>query len=430
MWQPRQARRGRPAEYHRRVGVHHRGADFAGKSRQGARVDCRGAAGPREPARVHQAAAHDCQRTRIDGDAGGLKDLGERAALRQHDGGAVAAQPGREQRELAIGAVAAGRGVQIEDKRALAACRHRRRPAASSATAQAPRRAQLQLDLDRRGRRIREAVWVQDVGEQLEPVDQARPGAREVRRRVHSDDPLRAAGREAIGLRDRLQARELEPDLIVTQALCPVCAVGYDDVLSVAKTLDPVPEVVSLDPHTLGEVLGDVRTLAQATGAREAAVALVRSCAQRIDAVRLGVRGAARPRVAALEWFDPPYAAGHWTPQLIDYAGGEDVLGFAGEHSAERTWGEVRLAAPDVVVVMPCGFDAQLAYREAEMQRERLAAVGAGEVVAVDAAAYFSRPGPRIIDGLELLAHILHPELVPEAPAEALTVDLSTPVGL
>jgi iron complex transport system substrate-binding protein len=128
--------------------------------------------------------------------------------------------------------------------------------------------------------------------------------------------------------------------------------------------------------------------------------------------------------VAALEWLDPPYAAGHWTPQLIEYAGGEDVLGFAGEHSEERSWDDVRAAQPDVLIVMPCGFDADLAYREAEMHRDELAAVGAGEVVAVDAAAYFSRPGPRIVDGLELLAHILHPDRVTEAPGEALAVEL------
>jgi iron complex transport system substrate-binding protein len=123
---------------------------------------------------------------------------------------------------------------------------------------------------------------------------------------------------------------------------------------------------------------------------------------------------------------DPPFAAGHWTPQLIEYAGGEDVLGFPGEHSEERTWDEVRLSRPDIVIAMPCGFDAELAYREAEMHREQLASVGAGEVVAVDAAAYFSRPGPRIVDGLELLAHVLHPDLVPDAPGQALTVDVSS----
>jgi iron complex transport system substrate-binding protein len=221
---------------------------------------------------------------------------------------------------------------------------------------------------------------------------------------------------------------DLRPDLIVTQALCSVCAVSYDDVRAVAEEIDTQPLVVSLDPHTVGEVLGDARTLAQLTGVKDAAVDLVKDASARIDRVRLAVRKATRrPRVAALEWLDPPFVAGHWTPQLIEYAGGEDVLGFAGEHSEERSWEEVRATQPDVVIVMPCGFDAQIAHREAEMHRDQLAAVGAGEVVAVNAAAYFSRPGPRIVDGLELLAHILHPDLVPVTgiPAhEALTVEL------
>ena len=219
---------------------------------------------------------------------------------------------------------------------------------------------------------------------------------------------------------------DLAPDLIVTQALCSVCAVSFDDVRSLAEEIDSQPMVVSLDPHTVGEVLGDARTLAQATDRKEAAVELVAQAAARIDRIRLATRNARRIRVAALEWLDPPFAAGHWTPQLIAYAGGEDVLGFPGENSEERTWEEIAAAAPDVVIVMPCGYDAEIAHREAEMHREELTAVGAGEVVAVNAAAYFSRPGPRIIDGLELLAHILHPELVPEPdpPAQALTVDL------
>ncbi len=218
--------------------------------------------------------------------------------------------------------------------------------------------------------------------------------------------------------------RDLRPDLIITQELCSVCAVSVDDVRAVADEIESHPRVISLDPRTVGEVLGDIRTLAQATDRKDAAVELVGEASARIDKVRLAVRGARRPRVAALEWLDPPFAAGHWTPQLIDYAGGDDVLGFSGEKSEERSWDEIAASQPDVVVVMPCGYDAEIAHREAEMHRDQLAAVGAGEVVAVDAAAYFSRPGPRIIDGLELLAHILHPELVPEAPAEAFTVDI------
>ena len=220
---------------------------------------------------------------------------------------------------------------------------------------------------------------------------------------------------------------ELQPNLIITQALCKVCAVSVDDVRELAEEIDSQPIVVALDPHTLGEVLGDARTIAQATDAKDAAVDLIREAAARIDRIRLLVRGARRPRVVALEWLDPPYAAGHWTPQMISYAGGEDVLGFAGENSQEQTWDLVAATEPDVVLVMPCGYDAEIAHREAEMHRDQLAALGAGEVIAVDAASYFSRPGPRLIDGLELLAHVIHPELVPvstELAAKAITVEL------
>jgi iron complex transport system substrate-binding protein len=229
---------------------------------------------------------------------------------------------------------------------------------------------------------------------------------------------------ESIYELDTEALHDLRPDLIVTQALCSVCAVSYDDVRAVAQEIDTHPRVLSLDPHTVGEVLGDARTLAQETDCKDAAVELVRDASARIDRIRLAVRAARRPRVLALEWLDPPFVAGHWTPQLIEFAGGEDVLGFPGEHSEQRTWDEAAAVRPDIVIVMPCGYDAQIAHREAEMHRDELGSLGAGEVVAVDAASYFSRPGPRIVDGLELLAHIIHPELVPEAPAEALTVEL------
>ncbi len=231
------------------------------------------------------------------------------------------------------------------------------------------------------------------------------------------------AGQSIYELDDEL-LRDLRPDLIVTQELCSVCAVSYDDVRAVAEEIDTHPRVVSLDPHTVGEILGDFRTLAQVTDSKDAAVSLVRDASARIDRVRVAVRGLRRPRVAALEWLDPPFAAGHWVPQLIGYAGGEDVLGFAGEPSEERSWPEVEASQPDIVIVMPCGYDAEIAHREAEMHRDELAALGAGEVVAVDAAGYFSRPGPRIIDGLELLAHIIHPEKFPVPPGPAFTVQL------
>lgn len=229
---------------------------------------------------------------------------------------------------------------------------------------------------------------------------------------------------ESIYELDHEALEELRPDLIVTQALCSVCAVSYDDVRALAGELDLQPRVISLDPHTVGEVLGDFRTLAEATDRKDAAVDLVRRAANRIDQVRIRVRRARRPRVAALEWLDPPFAAGHWVPQLIEFAGGEDVLGFAGERSEEWSWEEMAAAAPDIVVAMPCGYDAHIAHREAEMHRGQLAALGAGEVVAVDASALFSRPGPRIVEGLEVLAHIIHPELFTDAPSEVLPVEL------
>ena len=217
----------------------------------------------------------------------------------------------------------------------------------------------------------------------------------------------------------------LQPDLIVTQALCAVCAVSYDDVRAVADRLDSRPQVLALDPHTLGEVLGDVRTLAQATGAKDAGVELVQDAAQRIDRVKLAVRAAQPVGVAALEWLDPVFTAGHWTPQLIEYAGGIDLLGLAGEHSEQRTWDEVRAAQPEVVIVMPCGYDAERALEEAETYADELASLGARRIVAVDAAAHFSRPGPRLVEGLEVLAHILHPDRLPEAPAR--TYELTLP---
>ncbi len=229
---------------------------------------------------------------------------------------------------------------------------------------------------------------------------------------------------EAIYELDTELLHELRPDLIVTQALCPVCAVSYDDVRAVAEQIETRPHVISLDPHTLGEVLGDVRTLAQATDQKDAGVDLIQDAAARIDRVRVAVRDRRPPRIAALEWLDPVYTAGHWTPQLIEYAGGIDVLGMAGEHSERRPWEEVAAAEPDIVIVMPCGYDAPRAREEALTYRERLATLGAGQIVAVDASAYFSRPGPRLIDGLELLASVFHPEAFGEAWADAFTIEV------
>jgi iron complex transport system substrate-binding protein len=239
---------------------------------------------------------------------------------------------------------------------------------------------------------------------------------RAVRERTAAGESIYALDEELVG--------ELEPDLIVTQALCHVCAVSVDEVQALAQSLPGPPRVISLDPTTYGETLGDIRTIAQATDSKDAALDLIARTARRADVIRLAVRGAPRPRVAALEWMDPVFVAGHWTPQLIEMAGGEDVVGFAGEPSREATWEEVAAARPEVVIVMPCGYDAARSLVEAEEFAAQLRTLGADQVVAVNASAYFSRPGPRLADGLELIAHILHPDRVPSAPAEALAVEL------
>jgi iron complex transport system substrate-binding protein len=231
---------------------------------------------------------------------------------------------------------------------------------------------------------------------------------------------------EAIYELDREALARLAPDLIVTQALCPVCAVSYDEVAELAQQLPSRPRVIALDPRTLGETRGDVRTLAEATDRRDRGVELVGDIAGRIDRVKLATRGQPRVRVAALEWLDPVYAAGHWTPQMIELAGGEDVLGQPGEPSRVVSWEQVAAARPEVVVAMPCGYNAPRALQEATTFALQLAGLGAQRIVAVDASAYFSRPGPRLIDGLELLGQILHPERFTQSPgaAQALAVEL------
>ena len=229
---------------------------------------------------------------------------------------------------------------------------------------------------------------------------------------------------EAIYDLDADRLRALEPDLIVTQELCPVCAVSYDDVRAVAETIPTHPRVVALDPHTLGESFGDVRTIAPVPASRAAALELVARQRARVDAVRVAVRGAERVPTVAVEWFDPVFVAGHWTPQIIELAGGIDVLGFAGEPSEQTTWETVAAAEPRVVVCMPCGYDAQRSHDEALAHADALRTLGAERVVAVDAAAYFSRPGPRLVDGLELMGHILHPDFVPEPAGRILDVPI------
>ena len=228
-----------------------------------------------------------------------------------------------------------------------------------------------------------------------------------------------ASGRPLYDL-DAERLAEQEPDLIVTQAVCDVCAVSYEDVVAVAATLPGRPRVLSLDPMTLGEVLADVERLGTAAGAPDRGRALRAAADRRIDAARSAVAQAPRPRVAALEWLDPPFVAGHWVPQMIELAGGHDVLGRGGERSRTASWDEIAAVAPEVVVAMPCGYDAPRSAEEARAYTGPLGDLGADRVVAVDASAYFSRPGPRLVTGIELLAHILHPDAAaPPAVANA-----------
>src|SRR6185295_4137343 len=182
---------------------------------------------------------------------------------------------------------------------------------------------------------------------------------------------------------------------------------------------------------TLGEVLADIPRLAEAAGVPEAGEALAAELGERLEAVERAVEGARRPRVVALEWLDPIYIGGHWVPQMIELAGGEDALGFAGEKSRTAAWEEVEAAAPEVVISMPCGLYAEQAAAESTRWRRHLGLVG-GRLIAVDAAAYFSRPGPRLVDGVELLGHVLHPELVPAPPSRRsieLDLERAAPVG-
>jgi iron complex transport system substrate-binding protein len=205
---------------------------------------------------------------------------------------------------------------------------------------------------------------------------------------------------------------DLDVDLIVTQALCAVCAVSYDDVRAVAGRLPSKPEVISLDPERLDEVLGDAVRLGEATGAPKRATALRAGLERRISAVRDAVAGTPRPRVLALEWLDPPFVGGHWVPEMIDAAGGSDAIGAPGERFRTASWEELAAAEPDVAVVMPCGLYADESLEQAVAHRDQISSLGAEQVFAVDAAASFSRPGPRLVEGIELLGHLLHPDRV------------------
>jgi iron complex transport system substrate-binding protein len=211
---------------------------------------------------------------------------------------------------------------------------------------------------------------------------------------------------------DEERLAELAPDLIVTQAICDVCAVSYEDVLEVATRLPSCPRVLQQDPSTLGEMLEDVIRLGEATGMESEAHLMRAELEGRLASVRAAVSGARAPRVIALEWLDPPFVGGHWMPEMISIAGGEDVAGPPGLKSPEVAWGALSGLNPDVVIAMPCGWYVSESHEQSIEHWDWIAKLGARRVYAVDAASTFSRPGPRLVDGVELLGHILHPDLV------------------
>jgi iron complex transport system substrate-binding protein len=224
---------------------------------------------------------------------------------------------------------------------------------------------------------------------------------------------------------ERLAA--LAPDLIVTQAVCDVCAVSYEDVVEVAARLPGPPRVLQQDPSSLAEVLADLTRLGAAAGVEAHAAAVRDELEERLAAVRAAVAGAPTQRVVALEWLDPPFVGGHWMPEMVELAGGVDVAGPRGAKSPEVPWERLEGLEPDVVVVMPCGWYVEESRAQAEEHRERIAALGASRVFAVDAASTYSRPGPRLVDGVELLAHLFHPDRV-EPPGGIGFVDLSAEI--
>ena len=212
---------------------------------------------------------------------------------------------------------------------------------------------------------------------------------------------------------DEARIAELAPDIIVTQQLCPVCAVSTEQVDGAVRPLPHCPELVSLDPTSLADVFADIHRVGEVTGRTAEAAALLRGLQERLDAVRARVADRPRPRVVALEWLDPPFAGGHWVPEMVEIAGGIDALARPGDHSRRLTWDDVHAADPDHLVIMPCGFDEagareQIRSIAGNPDWHELRAVRAGRVHPVDANGCFSRPGPRLVDGIERLAEILH----------------------
>src|SRR5437870_7515320 len=219
---------------------------------------------------------------------------------------------------------------------------------------------------------------------------------------------------------DEKLLEKLKPDIILTQELCHVCAVSYTKVKEAARVLDADTKIVSLEPTNLEEIVDNILLVGRMTGAQ--AEKLASQMLQRISRVKGKTRVVGRkPRVFFMEWLQPAWAGGHWIPEMIDYAGGVDGLGRLGKPSHRIGWDEVVEYQPEIIVLSPCGFDANQVMEEAHVLEsyqgwEKIPAFQSSRIFAVNASAYFSRSGPRVVDGLEILAHIIHPELFPENP--------------
>jgi iron complex transport system substrate-binding protein len=211
--------------------------------------------------------------------------------------------------------------------------------------------------------------------------------------------------------------RRLKPDLIITQELCEVCAVSYKTVREAARVMDGEVRVVSLEPNTIRDIFDTLRTVGELTGREKVAAERINELTVRLDALAvLNTELEKRPRTLMLEWLEPPFSPGHWVPEQVAFAGGDPTFGHAGKKSIEVTAEEIQAYAPEVIVLIPCGYykdDIIAALPKARLPRgwEELPAVRDDEVWAVDATSYFSRPGPRVVDGAEILARILHPEI-------------------
>ncbi len=217
---------------------------------------------------------------------------------------------------------------------------------------------------------------------------------------------------------DAAALEEVAPDLILTQGVCEVCAVPTGAVEEAVASLPKPPRVLSLDAHTLDGILLTIQQVADAAGETERGRQSVGRLRNRLEQVRDVVRGRLRPRVLALEWLEPPFAPGHWVPEMVEHAGGENLLGSAGARSAEIPWPALDGLDPDHLLILPCGYDLDQARQDANRSRARLEQVGDRAIrdghAWIGHGSYFSRSGPRVVDGIETIAAALHPECFEE----------------